>query len=474
MVAESTISNTPSTPSILIIIVTWNKKSYVLELLASLNTLDYPTTALDILVVDNASQDGTSAAIAATYPSVKVLCNKENLGGTGGFNTGLQWAFTQPPERYHYLWLLDNDVVVHRRALIELVTLLETKADVAVAGSTMMQLDYPWRINEMGAFLNRGLGLLVLHRHLETIPIWQGRSLAELQVGNADLTQYLLHCQPMMDVDYVAAASLLIRNSVAKQAGLWRNYFIHFDDVEWCLRIRTMGYRVVVSAQSLIWHLSAAAKVPTWILYYDNRNILDLLATYGADIQHLRSVIRYIFKKAVYYYLIGKSDLAQLHYQAVADFKAKRYGKQTIQLTYTYQNNTTIAPCFLDPAVKRILIPWTVNLQATGIQEALVQAQLKRPELQIDCLIPPENPIYQLPRAHFLPPLSAFKILRWLNYWQLRGRYDLVIQSDYQVIIGLSWLKAKLLFVNDEGFCQRQPPQLKGVWQAVLRWLHYH
>jgi GT2 family glycosyltransferase len=475
MVSEPTMrSNTLPTPvpSILIIIVTWNKKQYVLELLASLSTLDYPVAALDILVVDNASQDGTAAAIAASYPQVNVLCNQENLGGTGGFNTGLQWAFAQSPERYRYLWLLDNDVVVHRRALTELVAILEAKADVAVAGSTMMQLDYPWRINEMGAFLNRGLGLLVLHRHLETIPLWQGRSLAELLTGDADLTQHLIHCQPMMDVDYVAAASLLIRSTVAKQAGLWRDYFIHFDDVEWCLRIRARGYRVVVAARSLIWHLSAAAKVPTWVLYYDNRNILDLLATHGADIHHLQRIIQYIYKKAVYYYLIGKPDLAQLHYQAVADFKAKRYGKQAIQLTHHYQNNIDIQPVFLDPTIKRILIPWTVNLQATGIQEALIQAQLKRPELQVDCLIPPENPVvYQLPRAHFLPPLSALKIFRWLTYWRLRGCYDLVMQSDYQIIIGLSWLQAELLFINDEGFSRRPPPQLKQVWQAIIQWL---
>ena len=107
---------------------------------------------------------------------------------------------------------------------------------------------------------------------------------------------------------------------VAKQAGIWRNYFIHFDDVEWCLRIGKMGYRVVVSAKSLIWHLSAAAKVPTWVLYYDNRNILDLLQTHGANKQQLKQLTKYILKKAIYYHLIGKSDLAQLHYDAINDF----------------------------------------------------------------------------------------------------------------------------------------------------------
>ncbi|MEZ5671362.1 MAG: glycosyltransferase [Thiotrichaceae bacterium] len=103
----------PQTPTILIIIVTWNKKQYVVDLLDSVMTLDYLTEAIDILVVDNASNDGTAELLETSYPYVHLIRNEENLGGTGGFNTGLEWAFSQPEDRYKYLWLLDNDVLVH-------------------------------------------------------------------------------------------------------------------------------------------------------------------------------------------------------------------------------------------------------------------------------------------------------------------------------------------------------------------------
>jgi len=461
-----TTRSVTTAPNVLIIIVTWNKKQYVLELLASLVTLDYPNYALDILVVDNASTDGTADAIAEAYPQVNFIYNEENVGGTGGFNTGLQWAFQQPKENYQYLWLLDNDVLVHSRALAELVALLEAKPDVAVAGSTMMQLDYPWQINEMGAFIDRKLGHLILHRHLEPIGAWQGRSAQELLTVDSDLSKHLMHCQPYMDVEYVAAASLLVRADVAKEARLWRDYFIHFDDVEWCLRIAEMGYRIVVSAKSLIWHLSAAAKVPTWVLYYDNRNMLDLLKTHGANARTLRRLIRYIFKKAAYYHLIGKPDLARLHYEAVADFKAGRFGKKDIKLACTYQPNDAVLEVLLNPAIKKILVAWTVNLQATRLQEALVQAKLSRPELSMDFLtLPGGKPIFQMPCARFV--FMSKNVFRWKRYWQLRGRYDLVIQSDYQPSIGLSWLKADLLFVNDEGFCRRPKPLFRNVLKAV-------
>lgn len=456
------------TPSVLVIIVTWNKQQYVLNLLASLQALAY--TTLDIVVVDNASEDDTVAKISATYPEVHLLRNTENLGGTGGFNRGLAYAFAQPLERYQYLWLLDNDVLVHQQALTELINLLEAKPEIAIAGSTMMQLDYPAYINEMGAFIDRGTGRLILNRHLEEIPAWWGQPLSHLLEKPVDLSQELIHCRSCMDVDYVAAASLVVRTNVARQAGLWRDYFLHLDDVEWCLRIAKMGHRVVVSAKSLIWHLSAAAKVPTWVLYYDNRNCLDLLKTHGADKRTLRRLTRAIFRRALYYSLLGKPDLAKLHHIAVADFHANRFGKRNLQLTHTYRKMDEVLSLLLNPDIKRILISWTVNLQATQLQEPLVQALLQRQDLQIQFLTQLGGiPHFQLPNTQFIHLPKS--ILRWKRYWQLRGHYDLVVQSDYQPSIGLSWLKADILFVNDEGFCHRPPLKWSSVWHNGLKWL---
>lgn len=459
------------TPSILVIIVTWNKKDYVLDLLNSLRNLDYPSTAIDTVVVDNASNDGTAEAIRTQFPQVNLICNPENIGGTGGFNTGLKWAFEQPEGKYKYLWLLDNDVLVHRAALSELVHLLETKPDVAVAGSTMMQLDYPWRINEMGAYVKLHSGELVLNRHLENIAAWQGKDVYELLKSDADLSKQLLHCQPFLDVDYVAAASLLIRADVAKQAGIWRDYFIHFDDVEWCLRIGKMGHRVLASAKSLIWHLSAAAKVPTWVLYYDNRNILDMMRTHNAGEAALKRTERYIRLKAVYYHLLGKTDLAGLLQQGLEDYQAGKFGKKDIKLTHNYQPNHNFHKVLANPNFKRIFVSYSVNLQATGVQEAFIQAMLKRPELEITFMAQPAGAeIYQLPRARFLR-ISSNRVKRWWHYWKLRGRFDAVIQSDYAPVIGLSWLDAAIVFINDEGFCERPAPQWSAVWQAGMRWV---
>ncbi len=455
-------------PSILVIIVTWNKKQYVLNLLESFQALDYPRSALDVLVIDNASEDDTVEAIRANYPDVRLICNPENIGGTGGFNTGLQWAFEQPADRYRYLWLLDNDVELHSRTLSELVDLLEAQPDAAVAGSTMMQLDFPWRLNEMGAFVDRHCGELVLNRHLEEIAAWKGLTLKQLRTMDVALNKQLMHCRPYMDVDYVAAASLLIRADVAREIGLWRDFFIHFDDVEWCLRITRSGRRILVSARSLIWHLSAAAKVPTWVLYYDNRNVLYLVKDHG-NVADVALVRRRVLLKALYYTLVGHAELAELHIDAVDDFTAGRKGKKDIRLATKYRPNGEIGEIFRDPSIRRVLVPWSVNMQAGGIQAPIMRVMCERKDLEFHFLLDPlGSRHHQLPKAeHIFVPRTAWK--RWLRYVGLRGKYDLVLQSDYRKIIPLSWLGSRVLFVNDEGFYLRTPLAVAEVWQMLRK-----
>jgi len=465
-----------STAKILIIIVTWNKKDYVIDLLNSLSSITFPRDQLDILVIDNASNDGTVEALEAQFKDIEVICNEENIGGTGGFNTGLAWAFEQAESRYDYLWLLDNDVVVHQNALSELVALLDTNPDIAIAGSTMMQLDYPWRINEMGAFVDRGNGTLLFNRHLKDVPGWREKTLPELLVTDPDLSKKLNYCQTSMDVDYVAAASLLIRAPVARQMGLWMDFFIHYDDVEWCLRIAQAGHRIVVSAKSLIWHVSAIAKVPSWVLYYDNRNVLYLLEKHSDQLA-VNNTSRWILKKTLYYKLLGKEDLAQLHLQALADFEQGIMGKKAIQLPYQMPALSEIGTVFADPAINSILIPWTINLQASSLLHTLVMAMRNRPELKVFYILPPpqlELSPCQFPNA--IPiAVPGFFVLRYIKYFRLRKQFDLVLQSDYQPILPLSWVGQQNLFVNYENYCLRPAPnftEISSTLSSLLKkWL---
>ncbi|MFZ5775269.1 MAG: glycosyltransferase family 2 protein [Thermodesulfobacteriota bacterium] len=293
-------------PKVLIIIVTFNKKEYVANLLETLRAITH--TNHDIVVVDNASTDGTVALLEETFPGLHLIKNQENNGGSGGFNTGLAYAFTQ--QGYDYLWLLDNDVEVAPDALSRLIEVLEQHGDIAVAGSQMCQLDNPAVTNEVGAYVDLRHGRLVLNRHLSR------------KANNAT---------GIHDVDYVAAASLLIRAEVAKKAGLWEDFFIHFDDVDWCLRIREMGYRVVGVADSVIWHVSAAEKPITWAMYYDVRNMLFLLQSHATR-QDVGRFGRRKVLQAIHCELRGLTPLAELIFEAIEDFLQAKKGKKAFHL----------------------------------------------------------------------------------------------------------------------------------------------
>ncbi len=300
-------------PAVIIIIVTYNKKKYVIDLLNSLKEIDYKN--YDIAVVDNASTDGTVESIKRSFPSVTVVANSKNMGGSGGFNTGLSYAFNK--EKYEYYWLLDNDVVVSKDALRVLVETLDNNSDIAIAGSQMCQLDNPEVTNEIGAYVDFHRGSLVLNRHL---------------------TRKRNNSTGIFDVDYIAAASLLVRADVAKKAGLWEDFFIHFDDVDWCLRIKKMGHRVVGVADSVIWHLSAAEKPITWQQYYDVRNMLFLLDKYGSK----KDVVRFGKRKvlqAIHTELKGLTPVAEIIFNAIEDFHHGVKGKKT----FNFPNNVSEA-----------------------------------------------------------------------------------------------------------------------------------
>jgi GT2 family glycosyltransferase len=77
-------------------------------------------------------------------------------------------------------------------------------------------------------------------------------------------------------VDICAAASLLVRREVVQQIGVFEDYFLHFDDVEWCLRAKQAGWIIAVNPASIIWHDSPDFKCRPWINYYDERNLVTV------------------------------------------------------------------------------------------------------------------------------------------------------------------------------------------------------
>jgi GT2 family glycosyltransferase len=227
-------------PRVLAIVCNWNKKEMLRSLLTTLRSLG--GARFDVLVVDNASSDGSPEMVRSEFPEFALLETGANLGGTGGFNAGMAAGLDAEPG-YDFLWLLDNDVVVHEGALDALLAAASSDAKIALVGSAILLLGDPTRVQEMGAIVDWDTGDL---RRAGEGP------LAELPKGT------------LFEVDYCAACSLLARVEAVREVGTWDPaYFVFWDDIDWGLRMKAAGWRVVSAVDSLVRHESFDNRRPT-------------------------------------------------------------------------------------------------------------------------------------------------------------------------------------------------------------------
>ncbi len=288
-----------------VVMVTFNKYKYIRELLNSFVHLNYDAQLLDIVVVDNNSSDNTEELLRKEFgDKITIIQTGDNLGGSGGFNAGMKYVLENHDNEY--IWLLDNDVVVHPDSLNWLLDCIKKNLDAAAVGSMMLQLDNPELINEIGASMN-----------------WRG---AKVSMVNFGARYSEMGSNDSKAVEYCAAASLLKTRKSLEQLGLWQDFFIHFDDVEWCLRAQARGYKIYCEPKSIVFHESMNKKQPTWIKYYNIRNLLYLYASYKPLLIGIPLLKFSLW--VVYFKLHGYHKNAAMCLKAIADFLFGKKRKQ--------------------------------------------------------------------------------------------------------------------------------------------------
>jgi GT2 family glycosyltransferase len=240
-------------PLVSVVVLTWNQCDLTLECLESLGGSDFPN--YEIIVVDNASTDGTSEIVGAQFPMVKQIRNERNLGYAEGNNVGIRQALANGAD---YVMLLNNDTVVHPRMLSALVWAAEARSPRGIVGPVI------YRHGDSGSIWSAGCKI-----------DWHHGRLLEL-ASNQDVD--LLH-EPY-EVDYVSGCALCIGRDVIERIGLIDpRFFIYFEETDWCARARAAGFRAFVVPEARIWHkVSAAmgASSPATV-YYMTRNLFLFL-----------------------------------------------------------------------------------------------------------------------------------------------------------------------------------------------------
>lgn len=294
-------------PEVCIIIVNWNGKDLVLKALESVFRINYEN--YEVLIVDNASTDGSVDAIRENFPGVNILVNKKNLGGTGGFNTGIRHALTGS---YKYLWLLDNDAIVEKEALFHLVKVMEKDDRIGIAGSKILQQENPGIIWEVGVRMDWKRADRILMDHNQPDAPWRNE---------------------VYEVDHVAACSLLARTSAVAEVGLMdEDFFWILDDIDWCLSFKEKGHKVVAVSKSKIWHPNFVEKTRGIISkkdYFSTRNWLLLAGKHLHGVQKFRcfyKLLSRLFRRIVFYRLENNIYTYGLLCSAIRDFLKGNFG----------------------------------------------------------------------------------------------------------------------------------------------------
>ncbi len=246
-----------------VVICNFNKKEFVLECVQSV--LESKPHNYDIYVVDNASTDGSVEALKEKYGSqITILANKENLGGSGGFNTGLR---VLRDKGYKYYMCLDDDALVDENAISKLYEYMEENPDVGMAGCRVYHRQLPDYIQQCGLYIDFD------HYTAQTI------GADRLEDGTLP---------DVIECDTVATCAVMVRGEAVSRPDVGimpEDNFIYWDDMEWGHRIHLAGYRVVTLANSKALHqMGANAKRPnTFINYYMWRNRTNFFMRYTPE-----------------------------------------------------------------------------------------------------------------------------------------------------------------------------------------------
>jgi hypothetical protein len=228
-----------------IITVNYKQAQVTNQLLASLQQITYPN--VEIIVVDNNS--GDADLIHTSYANVKLICNSQNLGFSGGNNVGIKES------KGEFVLLLNNDTEVEPDFLEPLVELLVRFQDIGVVSPKIKYFNQP-----------------------DTIQFAGFSPMNPFTIRNFTIGRKERDCSIYNHIKETPAAhgcAMLVRRKVINEVGLMpEEYFLYYEEHDWSTTIKRGGYKIYYQPKSVVYHKESvsAEKGSTLKTYYLNRN----------------------------------------------------------------------------------------------------------------------------------------------------------------------------------------------------------
>jgi GT2 family glycosyltransferase len=235
-----------------IMLLNWNGKDVTADCLESIKKQTFKN--YEVILIDNASTDGSSKYLKKKYPFVRLVQNKKNLGYAGGHNSGIKSA------KGNYLLIINNDIVLDKNFLKE-IWKNKDKADIlGVKNYFYDHKDIFWAI---GSSLN------------EVLMVARLKGNKEKDIGQYDKA----------DVDQAVGSAMLVNKKVIDKVNLFdESLFAYYEETEWQTRAQRAGFTISWVPTAKLWHKVAYSyggeKSPT-AAYYLVRNRAYYIKKWG-------------------------------------------------------------------------------------------------------------------------------------------------------------------------------------------------
>jgi GT2 family glycosyltransferase len=293
-------------PSVIAVVLNTNRRDDTLACLKSLYTNAYPN--LHVIVLDNASTDGSIEAIRSTFAQVQLVGLKQNLGYAGNNNVGIRLAVEQGAD---WVFVLNEDTVLANDCISSLIASVQADGQIGMVGPMVYHFDEKTVIQSAGGFLDK-----------YWTPYLVG--INEEDEGQFSTTR---------SVDWLSGCALLVRRTVIEQVGvLDERLFIYWEETDWCLRARAGGWRLVNSPTAKVWHKGVQRNYqpsPSVTYYFTRNKFLVLLKNHAPFtvlvyhfLQTFRTLISWSIRPRWRFMLKHRNAMLQ----GMRDFLNQRWG----------------------------------------------------------------------------------------------------------------------------------------------------
>ena len=220
--------------SLSVILVNHNGGGYIEDCLVSIRK-NVKGIKSEIIVVDNHSDDGSVDMLKRRYPSVRLLSNHENVGFSRANNQGLR-ASTG-----HYVLIINTDTIVYPDSIKKMMAEMKNHPDRGGVGPALLTGKDNYQVSFGGKvdFFSEAVKKLFLNRMY---------------------SNWLRKHREKREVEWLSAACLLTRRDILERAGGFdEQFFLYFEDIDLCMRIREKGWRLIYIPEAKVFHVGGAS-----------------------------------------------------------------------------------------------------------------------------------------------------------------------------------------------------------------------